>query len=237
MLELQSLCKSYDDRLIFSNINFTVSDGETVCILGPSGCGKTTLLHTLIGLEQADSGTFKTQSYNIGVLFQERDLLPWRTVLDNAALGLEFKGIHKKDAREQAQACLGALDLFEAVELYPHQISGGMKRRVSLAQVLAPQPDILFLDEPLTGLDVTGRRMVSQVIKTYTKEQKASAVIVTHSIEEAIFLADRILIFSNNPATIFTDIDVKNIKHKNVFKHILDVFMQANPRSEHVDVA
>ncbi len=229
MLQVTNLSKSFDDNHVLSEISFQVKQGETVCILGPSGCGKTTLLNILVGLGTGYDGDVIANTKKISFLFQERELMPWRTVLDNTTLGLEFQGFEKAQAQERATTYLNQLKLGHVLSLYPHQISGGMKRRVALAQVLSNHPDILFLDEPLTGLDVNDRRRVSTMIKNYTKKQKAAAVIVTHSIEEAIFLADRLIVLSGSPATVAQDLMLSKVKEKNIFDYILKTYMQANP--------
>lgn len=237
LLDVKGVSKSFDERSVLADVSFQVAASETVCILGPSGCGKTTLLNILIGLDQPDAGQVVCDTDQIGFLFQDRELLPWRSVLGNATLGLEFQNVPQVAAQERAQEYLAQLFLADAANLYPHQISGGMKRRTALAQVLATHPARLFLDEPLTGLDVNGRRTVAEVIKAYTDAHKAAAVIVTHSIEEAIFLADRVLIFSSDPARVAADVVLKDIQDQDVFQHILDVFSKANPRRHHDQAA
>lgn len=237
MIRLRNISKSYGSRPVLSGLSLDVASGETVCLLGPSGCGKTTLLNILAGLEPADSGSVETGAQaHIGFLFQNRDLLPWATVLENAALGLEFRHMKKADAQTIAQGYLEKLCLSDAVNLYPHEISGGMKQRAALAQVLASQPDVLLLDEPLNGLDINTRRVVSNVIKQSIHARNAAAIIVTHSIEEAIFLADRLIILTNAPATIAADIAMKS-EGPDAFDRILKTFLRANPGSFHACAA
>jgi ABC-type nitrate/sulfonate/bicarbonate transport system ATPase subunit len=236
MITLRNITKSFDSHPVLSGLSLDVAAGETVCLLGPSGCGKTTLLNILAGLEHPDTGTVHIDGAHIGFLFQNRDLLPWCTVLDNAALGLEFQRMEKSAARKIAQGYLNELCLSKAGGLYPSQISGGMKQRAALAQVLASRPDVLLLDEPLNGLDINTRRIVSAVIKKTIRDRKISAIIVTHSIEEAIFLADRLIILTTGPAVIAADIPMAG-QGPDAFDHILSAFIHANPGDCHARAA
>ncbi len=232
MIHVSHIYKSYAGQCVLADINMNVRTGETVCLLGPSGCGKTTLLRLIAGFEKADRGDISCKAGDIGYLFQDRDLLPWRSVFRNVALGMEFQKRTDKEIREVVSDYLEQLDLTDAAKKRPYQISGGMKRRVALAQILVTNPAILFLDEPLTGLDVNGRKLVSGVIKRYIDAHKAASVIVTHSIEEALFLADRVLIFSQRPAHIMQDISLDHFNRDGLFDKILAAFTAANPQGD-----
>jgi ABC-type nitrate/sulfonate/bicarbonate transport system ATPase subunit len=207
------LYKKFGQLDVLSGINFDVKTGELVCVLGPSGCGKTTLLRIVAGLLPFDSGTVllngedirESRDYlrHMAVVFQEPRLLPWRTVWQNVRLSLELRQgkLETKDEQlvEQALALVGLSDFTNA---YPHQLSGGMKQRVSLARALVTQPQILFMDEPLTGLDLRNREELQGEIVRIWGEKKISLLLVTHDPSEAIHMADRIIVLSGRPSCI-----------------------------------
>ena len=232
MITVSRIHKHYAGESVLENINLTADKGETLCLLGPSGCGKTTLLKMISGQEDIEEGDITCASDNIGYLFQDRELLPWRTVSENIALGLEFQKRPEQEIKSIVADYLGQFGLSDAANKIPAEISGGMKRRAALAQTLVTGTELLLLDEPLTGLDINGRRMVSAVIKRYIKRYNATAVIVTHSIEEALFLADRVLIFSQKPAKVTADIPVSETNRKEAFGKIFDLFIKANPQED-----
>ncbi|NJD53310.1 MAG: ABC transporter ATP-binding protein [Candidatus Methanoperedens sp.] len=196
-------------------INLEISDGEFFAIVGPSGCGKSTFLEIVAGLIKPTSGSIYIDGvritgpdHNRGIVFQGYALFPWRTVMGNVAYGLEEKGVQVSEIRKICMdyICLVGLSGFE--NHYPHELSGGMKQRVAIARALAYDPDILLMDEPFAALDAqTRENMQGEVLRIWEKTKK-TVLFVTHNIEEAVFLADRIAIMSGRPGVIKKIIDV-----------------------------
>ena len=184
-----------------------VREGEFLCILGPSGCGKSTLLNLIAGLEHPDYGEIyshcepQTTSKAL-IVFQENALFPWLTVQQNVEFGLKMQGIPKKRREEIAHKHLQLVHLENFSRSYIHQLSGGMKQRVSLARALAMDPEILLMDEPFAALDVQTRRKLSQDVLEIWQKTKKTIIFVTHQLEEAISLGDRVVLFSANPGRI-----------------------------------
>ncbi|WP_199260446.1 ABC transporter ATP-binding protein [Paracoccus binzhouensis] len=217
---LRGLSKSFplQGRLrpVLRDIDLEIRAGEALAIVGPSGCGKTTLLRLLAGLDTPDRGEVLIDARPISgvgteraVIYQEPRLLPWLTVLDNVAFGLELRGVSHAEARARArrQIELVGLGAFEAA--YPRQLSGGMAQRVGIARALAVQPEILLLDEPLGALDAMTKLTMQEELARIWREQKVTMILVTHDLEEAIFLADRVLVLSTDgsaPTTIPVDL-------------------------------
>jgi len=195
---------------ILADIDFTIAPGETVCLLGASGSGKTSLLRILAGFDADHGGTVESgirrPGPELGYLSQNDRLLPWRTALENAALGLELLGEKRRAAEASAREALRQVGLADFAEHYPAQLSGGMQQRVLLARMFCPRPKLLLLDEPVSNLDILARRALSDLIKSYVRAQGAAALIVTHSVEEACFLADRILLVTRPPAILCKEI-------------------------------
>lgn len=193
-------------------IDLCLKPGEVVCLLGASGSGKTTLLKILSGLDVAYTGQIQSEikrpGQHIGYLSQNDRLLPWCSTSANVALGLELTGEKKKTAQTLALKALEQVGLAHFANHYPAQLSGGMRQRVLLARLLAMQPKLLLLDEPMSNLDVLARRDLSILIKKYTQSQKAATLVVTHSVEEACFLADRVILVTRSPARLFKEIQL-----------------------------
>jgi NitT/TauT family transport system ATP-binding protein len=196
-------------------VTFTIEAGEFVCLVGPSGCGKSTLIRILAGLQKPTQGQsyledelINEPSRRIGIMFQETNLMPWRTVRDNIALPLELTGVAKNTRYEIVQTMLPALGLDEFALAYPGQLSGGMAQRTALGRVLVQQPDVLLLDEPFGALDALTREQVSlDLLKLWANRQQ-TVLMVTHSIDEAVLLSDRILVMSRRPGQLIADIRV-----------------------------
>lgn len=196
-------------------INLEVYEGEFVALIGPSGCGKSTFLYMVAGFEQSTKGKIfldgeliTKPSPNRGIVFQEYILFPWRTVEDNICFGLEIQGIPKEKRREKFEYLLDLIGLRGFEKSYPHTLSGGMQQRVAIARALAYEPEVLLMDEPFGALDAqTKRRMVSDFVKIWESTKK-TVLFVTHSVQEALALADRIFLFSARPATIKEVIEV-----------------------------
>jgi NitT/TauT family transport system ATP-binding protein len=198
-----------------SDVSFNVFQGEFVCFLGPSGCGKSTLLRVLSGLLRPTVGqaylwgeAIDGPSANVGLVFQEPNLMPWRSALDNITLPLEIHGVHRPVARQRA------IDLIELVGLegfersYPHELSGGMAQRVAIARALIYDPEILLLDEPFGALDaLTRERMNLELLRIWSARNK-TVVMVTHNIQEAILLSDRVMVMTSRPGRVIADLPV-----------------------------
>ncbi|HVZ43188.1 MAG TPA: ABC transporter ATP-binding protein [Ramlibacter sp.] len=185
-----------------------VKAGEFVSVVGPTGCGKSTLLNIAAGLLEASSGEVKVFGEPLaginrraGYMFQAEALMPWRNALDNVMMGLEYRGVPMADARAQAQAWLARVGLGEFGDRYPHQLSGGMRKRTSLAQTLALDPDIILMDEPFSALDIQTRQLMeNEVLELWAAKRKA-VLFITHDLDEAIAMSDRVVVLSAGPAT------------------------------------
>jgi NitT/TauT family transport system ATP-binding protein len=196
-----------------AGISLDISAGEFVAILGPSGCGKTTLLRLIAGLDAQQAGSIELSKAGIGsttrpriaYVFQDATLLPWRTVAANVCLPLEFMGVPKPQRRRQADAALAAVGLAAASAMYPAQLSGGMRMRVSLARALVTDPDLLLLDEPFAAVDEITRQNLDEQLRSLWKRQQTTVIFVTHSTTEATFLAQRAIVLSARPAQVVLD--------------------------------
>lgn len=194
---------------VLDNVQLNIQPGEFVALLGPSGCGKSTLLRFIAGLEQPLSGTIKENGKVIDapdpsrvVVFQDPTLYPWRTVYNNVALGLQIQKEDKTLVKNKVQAMLERVGLGQFAQAWPHQLSGGMAQRVALARALVNKPQILVLDEPLGKLDSLTRLNMQKEIVDLWKEHQFSAIMVTHDVEEALYMANRVVVFSPRPARI-----------------------------------
>lgn len=199
---------------VLDDVSFSIEPGEFVALLGPSGCGKSTLLRLVAGLEPPRSGSLREDGEPITgpfpspvVVFQDPTLFPWRTVWNNVALGLEAQGILKSE-RHRVDAAIDLVGLSRFRNAYPHQLSGGMAQRVALARALVNDPRIFILDEPLGKLDSLTRMTMQTEILSLWQRSGFTTLLVTHDIEEALFLASRVIVFSERPARIKADIRV-----------------------------
>lgn len=219
-VQVKGLTKSYRARgtelLVFQDLSFDVEDRSFVGFVGPSGCGKSTLLLCLAGLLAASSGQVvvgnelvtEPSPEKIGVVFQEPNLLPWRTVVDNVAFPLELRGVSKQVRNARALEYLQLVGLSDFGLAYPHELSGGMKQRAAIARGLVQDPKILLMDEPFAALDEQSRmRMGAELIRIWEQTRK-TVLFVTHNLTEAVFLSDRILVLGARPATILDDMVV-----------------------------
>ena len=217
---VRNLSKSYplngEVRPVLRGLDLTVRGGEVLAIVGPSGCGKTTLLRLLAGLEAPDRGEVLIDGHPVegvgterAVIYQEPRLLPWLTVLDNVAFGLDLRGVPAPEARDRARHYIRLVGLSEFETAWPRQLSGGMAQRVGIARALTVQPEILLLDEPLGALDAMTKLTMQEELTRIWREENVTMVLVTHDLEEAIFLADRVLVLSSDgtpPAVIPVDL-------------------------------
>jgi len=201
--------RTEDSLQVFEDISLEVHPSEFISLVGPSGCGKTTFLRILDGLIPHDEGEILLDGKTVikpgpdkGFVFQDSSLLPWRTVMDNVILGLELQGIDKREAREKAQRYIALVGLVGFESHYPHELSGGMQQRVNLARALIVDPQVLLMDEPFASLDAQTREIMQAELLKMWNQTKKTVIFVTHQIEEAIFLSDRVVVFSARPARI-----------------------------------
>jgi NitT/TauT family transport system ATP-binding protein len=188
-------------------ISLEVEAGEFLCLVGPSGCGKSTLLRVLAGLVRQDEGHVEIRAGRPGrpltaMVFQEHALFPWRTVLDNVVFGPENRGVPRAEREERARAMLAMVGLSRFARAYPHQLSGGMKQRVGIARALANDPEVLLMDEPLAALDAQTRVILQEELLRIWAEVGVTVVYVTHSLEEALLLGDRVALLTARPGRI-----------------------------------
>src|ERR1700726_2839947 len=202
------LPKSFGRLGAIDHVSVDIEPGEFFVIVGPSGCGKTTLLRILAGLETATAGTIETDIRagsdrpKNSMVFQGESIFPWMTVWNNAAYGLRMRDAPAAVIKERVGHYLDATGLTRFADYYPHQLSGGMKQRVSIARAFANDPEILLMDEPFSSLDEQNRFNLQMELLRIWEETKKTVVFITHSIDEAIFLADRVFVMSNHPGTI-----------------------------------
>ncbi len=197
-------------------VSFIVKDGEFVCLVGPSGCGKTTLLRIIAGLEEPTTGTvfldeqlIAAPSPDRGMVFQEFALLPWRTVTGNIELGPEIQGVDYETRRKIADYHVGLVGLHGFENKYPRELSGGMKQRAAIARSLANNPKVLLMDEPFGSLDAQTRNMMQEELLGIWSKTKKTIIFVTHSVDEAVYLADRIVLLTARPASVREVIEVR----------------------------
>ena len=208
-LVLQGVSRGFNDFLAISDANLEVEDGEFVCLLGPSGCGKTTLLRLVAGLDTPTEGVLfldgkKIEGVNkeCGFVFQEYVLFPWRTVRGNIEFGPEVKRMPKEECERISQHYIELVGLKGFENHYPHELSGGMKQRVGIARAYANNPKLLLMDEPFGALDAQTRNLMQTELLRIWEKEHISALFVTHSVDEAVYLSDRVAVMSARPGTI-----------------------------------
>ena len=197
------------------NVSFDVEDGEFVCLLGPSGCGKTTLLRIIAGLETLTSGEITLNGIPItgpdpkrGMVFQQYSLFPWRTVMDNITFGLEMQGINKNEARIQVEKYIDLVGLEQFKNSYPFELSGGMQQRAAIARALANEPEVLLMDEPFGALDAQTRNILQDELLKIWEQKHVTFLFVTHSVDEAVFLSDRVIAMTSRPGRVKEIVDI-----------------------------
>jgi len=190
-------------------VSFDVEDGEFICLLGPSGCGKTTLLRIAAGLETLTSGEITLNGVPIvgpdpkrGMVFQQYSLFPWRTVIDNITFGLEMQGVKKVEARKRVEKYIDLVGLEQFKNSYPYELSGGMQQRAAIARALANEPEVLLMDEPFGALDAQTRNILQDELLKIWEQKHVTVVFVTHSVDEAVFLSDRVVVMTSRPGRI-----------------------------------
>ena len=194
-------------------LELSVRRGEFVVLIGPTGCGKSTLLNILAGIEKPDRGEICFQSRsedddNIAYVFQHYTLFPWRTLLGNVSFGLQMRGVPRQERRQRARDLLGQVGLSDFEKAYPHETSGGMRQRAAIAQALAMNPEFLLMDEPFGALDDATRTELQRLLVRLCRASGTTVLFVTHTIDEAVMTADRILVFSSRPGRIIEEITV-----------------------------
>ncbi|MEQ8700183.1 MAG: ABC transporter ATP-binding protein [Bauldia litoralis] len=204
-------------------IDLTIAEGEFLCIVGPSGCGKTTLLRILGGLETPSRGEVEINIRHENrpvqsMVFQEQGVFPWLSALDNAAFGLQARGIPKKERRKQASAMLKKLGLSGFEDTYPRELSGGMRQRVNLARAFANDPAILLMDEPLGALDEQTKMLVQDDLLKLWEESRKTVLFITHSLDEAVTLGDRVAVMSHRPGRIKAMFDIDLPRPRNALE-------------------
>jgi NitT/TauT family transport system ATP-binding protein len=206
-VELNGVAVKFGSFTAVQNVNLAVGDGEFVAVVGPTGCGKSTILNLVTGLLRAAAGEVRVFGRPLtglngdsGYMLQQEALLPWKTALDNVGLGLVFRGASVAEAREQARPWMAKVGLKGFEDRYIHQMSGGQRKRVAMAQTLIMSPKIVLMDEPFSALDVHTRRLMHRILLDLWQEEKRSLIFITHDLEEAIALADRVVILSAGPA-------------------------------------
>ena len=230
-------------------MSLDISDGEFVCVVGHSGCGKTTLLNILAGFIHPSSGQVlvdgKLQSGNpedIGVVFQEYALFPWRTALGNAEFGLEMRGVPRHERRSRAMRFLELVHLQHAADIYPHQLSGGMRQRVAVARALAYDPALLLMDEPFGALDAQTREHLQSLTEEIWLKTRKTVFYVTHNLGEAVYLADRVVVMRPDPGRIHEIVTVSlprprdplSAEFVEIQRYITSLIKQDDKRDDHV---
>jgi NitT/TauT family transport system ATP-binding protein len=207
------------------DVTLSIAPGEFVCVLGPSGCGKSTLLGALAGHWTPSRGSIRVDGMSVagphpdrGLVFQQHTLFPWKKVLDNVAFGLKMQGIPRRERRERARELLGLVGLAGFEDRYPVQLSGGMQQRVEIARVLINHPRVMLMDEPFGALDAQTRLKMQELLLDVWTRVNTTIIFITHDIDEALFLADRILVMSPRPGRVIDEIrlDFERPRHPDV---------------------
>ena len=219
-IEIEGLSKTYNRNTsnpveALRDIDLTINDGEFISIVGPSGCGKSTLLEITAGLTPKTRGSVRISDtevsgprQEVGVVFQEYSLYPWRTVLRNTEFGLEIMGVDEDERRQRAKEMLDLVGLSQFEKSYPDELSGGMQQRVALARTLASDPDILLMDEPFGALDEQTRMYMGEELLRIWSETEKTVVFITHSLQESVLLSDRVVVFSDRPGQVVDIVDI-----------------------------
>ncbi len=227
LMEMKNVNKTFFSQngevKVLNNISFAIYDNEIIAILGPSGCGKSTILNLLSKLEEPTSGEIISKCKK-GYMFQKDNLMEWRNIYNNILIGLEIKHLKSKQNLEYVDSLLKKYQLEEFKNYHPHELSGGMRQRVSLIRTLALKPDLLLLDEPFSALDYQTKLYVQNDVFSIIKQEKKAALIVTHDISEAIALSDKIIILSNRPCSI------KNIIYLDFDKTLTPLQRRTHPK-------
>jgi NitT/TauT family transport system ATP-binding protein len=238
-LQVKNLSKTYikndtSAHAVLSNVNIDIRNGEFVTIVGPSGCGKTTLLNILSGIESSYAGEILIDGKRVNhstpdriVVFQEAALFPWLTAIENVEFGLQIKGVSKNERRKIALYYIEMVQLLKFANAYVHQLSGGMKQRVAIARALALEPNILLMDEPFAALDIKTRTMLHNQLLQIQKNNNKTILFVTHNINEAVYLADRVIVLSSKTGNIKKEFIVDLPRPRNLNHPIIESITHA----------
>jgi ABC-type nitrate/sulfonate/bicarbonate transport system ATPase subunit len=237
-IEVKNLTKRFGELLVLNGISFNVQKGEFLSIVGPTGCGKTTFLNCLSKLIPTSEGNIfidgeeaDPKKHNISFVFQEPTCMPWRTVRENVAFGMEVKQFPKEKLEERLKYIMDLVGLTDTANLYPNQVSSSMEQRMAVARAFAVDPDLLLMDEPYGQLDVKLRCYLEDELVRLWKALKSTVVFITHNVEEAVYVAERILILSNKPTSIKAEVKVDlprprsliDPKFVEIRKHVTDL--------------
>jgi len=219
---VSNLTKRFGDLLVLDDICFQVGEGEFLAIVGPTGCGKTTFLNTLSRLVPASKGRIlidgqeaDPKKHNLAFVFQEPSSMPWRTVKENVAYGMEVKKVPPAEREQRLLRILNLVGLADSAGLYPNQISASMEQRLAVARAFATKPDLLLMDEPYGQLDIKLRYYLEDELIRLWQELKSTVIFVTHNIEEAVYVAERILVLTNKPTKIKAEVPVHLSRPRN----------------------
>lgn len=216
--------KSYDKKkIVLDRLSFSLKKKEIICLIGPSGCGKSTILNILGQLDKNFRGNLKFYlEAQTAYMFQNDNLFSWKNILENVRYGLDLQKIPREKANKRALAVLTEINLEHTKQMFPSELSGGMRQRIALARVMVMQPNLLLLDEPLSHLDTMSKTHLTSLLVDFIKDNNMGAIIVTHSLEEASLLADRVIVLSSMPTSIKKDIDIRGLSFDERVKLLLE---------------
>src|SRR3981081_2651557 len=222
-IRIRDLYKTFGTLTAIDGVSVDIAPGEFFMIVGPSGCGKTTLLRILAGLDQVSSGTIEIETPNSqrpvnSMIFQGDSIFPWMTVWDNAAYGRRRRGVPAATIKEVVGHYLARTGLTRFAKYYPHQLSGGMRQRVSIARAFANDPEILLMDEPFSALDAQNKLLLQEELLRIWEEHKKTVVFITHSVDEAVALGDRIMVMTAQPGKVKTFVPVPLARPRNIME-------------------
>jgi len=242
LLELRDVCVQFPgtDKNVLEDVDLSIEAGEFITVVGPSGSGKTTLLRAIHGLLPTSAGAVLVNGREVrkptrdrGFVFQADSLLPWRSVQDNVGYPLELQGVRRPEARRRALPLLEMAGLADAAAKYPSQLSGGMRQRVNVVRALASDPDVLLMDEPFAALDAQTREVLQAELLSIWERHRKTVIFVTHQLDEAVYLADKVVVLSANPGRVRAVVPVDlprprslDVKHTTEFAEIVDSIWQ-----------
>lgn len=222
-VEVRNLCKNFGSLEVLKNCNFNIKRGEFICVVGPTGCGKTTFLNTLTCLIPPTSGEIlidgepaNPKKHNLSFVFQEPSAMPWLTVEDNIAFGMKIKGWPKNRIKEQTAKIIELMGLSKSRKQYPHELSVSAEQKVVIGRAFAMEPDLLLMDEPYGQMDIKTRFYLEDEVIRLWKELGSTVLFITHNVEEACYLADRVLILTNKPASVKEDLALDMPRPRNI---------------------